>query len=149
SRGRRRNGDPGVVAFIPASPRETRVFLSAWKMTYIGIHRAASLRRMIRRLLPVVFLAVGCGGATASPAENEQDFATSDFAEDAPLPSSGEWLDPPRALAGIGQFDRLHATVHDDDKCSTMVAMAAAIVGGKARFLIFLDALDHLRADFK
>lgn len=61
------------------------------------------------------------------------------------LPYAGDWLDAPKALAGIGQFDRLRGTIHDDAKCSTMVAMAAAVVGGKERFLRFLDAVARRR----
>jgi hypothetical protein len=91
----------------------------------------------------------GCGGAAASSADEgtrADEYAASDFPEDTLLPVAGDWLDPPRALAGVGQFDRLKTTIHDDAKCSTMVAVAAAIVGGRARFLEFLDAVAALRA---
>lgn len=102
----------------------------------------------LRVLLPVVF-AFALGACTSEPASNEgsseEDFARSDTPEDQVLPYSGEWLDAPKALSGIGQFDRLKGTVHDDAKCSTMVAIAAAIVGGRERFVTFLDAVTRKR----
>jgi hypothetical protein len=92
-------------------------------------------------------LLLGCGGETdARVAGAEDDFTASDFREDDVLPYAGDWVDPPKALAGIGQFDRLRATIHDDAKCSTMVAIAAAIVGGRARFTTFVDEVARLRA---
>ena len=89
----------------------------------------------------------GCGGE-AAPAEGaqEDDFAASDFAESSVLPHAGDWLDAPHALAGIGQFDRLRGTVHDDAKCSTMVGIAAAIIGGRERFLGLVSDVERLRA---
>jgi hypothetical protein len=100
----------------------------------------------------VLLLLLPIGGATAcapdssEPATGEDDFTKSDFPADQVLPYSGSWLDAPKALAGIGQFDRLKTTVHDDAKCSTMVAVAAAIVGGEERFVKFLDAVAKKRA---
>jgi hypothetical protein len=92
-------------------------------------------------------LAAACAGTpTASEDGREDDFAAADFAEDTVLPYSGGWLDPPHALAGVGQFDRLKGTIHDDAKCSTMVAMAAAVIGGRERFVAFVDEIARLRA---
>jgi len=94
----------------------------------------------------------GCAGASdgerndANEEGREDDYAASDFAEDSILPYAGDWLDPPRALSGIGQFDRLRGTIHDDAKCSTMVAVAAAVVGGRDRFLTLLGQIEKLRA---
>lgn len=88
--------------------------------------------------------AIGCGGTSAASTD-EDDFTVTDFHEDERLPTHGGWLDAPHALAGVGQFDRLPGTVHDGSKCSTMVAIAAAIVGGKERFLSFLDAVSAKR----
>lgn len=96
----------------------------------------------------LVFLAVtGCAVAAVEPNEaREDDYSASDFAEDTVLPYSGDWLDAPKALSGIGQFDRLKGTIHDDAKCSTMVAVAAAIVGGKDHFVRFVDSVAKIRA---
>ena len=95
-----------------------------------------------------VALAMGCG-AEASPRESEASgedaFTASDFAEDRVLPYAGAWLDAPHALAGVGQFDRLRGTIHDDSKCSTMVALAAAVVGGHDRFLNLVGEAERLR----
>ena len=92
-------------------------------------------------------LAVGC---SAPPPDNpegaEDDFSRTDTAEDAVLPYKGAWLDAPRALSGVGQFDRLKGTIHDDARCSTMVAIAAAIVGGPDRFGRVLSEGARLRA---
>jgi len=103
-----------------------------------------------------LLLLLPIGGATAcapddsETATGEDDFTKSDWPADQVLPYSntggaGSWLDAPKALAGVGQFDRLKTTVHDDAKCSTMVAMAAAIVGGEDRFVRFLDAVAKKR----
>jgi hypothetical protein len=59
------------------------------------------------------------------------------------------WVDPTRGLAGVGQFDRLQSTIHDDVKCSTMVAIAAGIIGGQQRFLSLLDVVAKRRAGKK
>lgn len=75
----------------------------------------------------------------------EDDFTASDFPADQVLPYAGGWVDAPRALAGVGQFDRLKGTIYDDAKCSTMVAVGAAIVGGEARFVRFLDHVAERR----
>lgn len=91
----------------------------------------------------------GCTAASEANANEEgreDDYAASDYAEDSILPYAGEWLDAPRALSGIGQFDRLRGTIHDDAKCSTMVAIAAAVVGGRERFVMLLDRVEKLRA---
>lgn len=85
------------------------------------------------------------GDEPGDEAGREDDYAASDFAEDSILPYAGDWLDAPRALSGIGQFDRLRGTIHDDAKCSTMVAIAAAIVGGRERFITLLDRVEKLR----
>ena len=87
-----------------------------------------------------------CGGATSDAGSSEDDFSTADFREDSVLPTRSGWLDAPKALAGVGQFDRLKSTVHDGAKCSAMVAVAAAIIGGQERFLAFLDAVAKKRA---
>jgi hypothetical protein len=99
---------------------------------------------------PVLLPLAGTGCAVDAPADEaglEDDYTKGDFAEDEVLPYAGDWLDPPKTLAGIGQFDRLRGTLHDDAKCSTMVAVAAAIVGGPARFSAFLVAVERLRQD--
>jgi hypothetical protein len=96
-------------------------------------------------LLGALFaLVAGCASG-ADPATGEDDFTAADFAEDAVLPYAGDWLDAPKALAGVGQFDRLKATVHDEVKCSTMVAVGAAVVGGEARFIRLLDTVAKRR----
>lgn len=111
----------------------------------MGTHRAAPSRVRLRALLLlVVTAAVGCA-APASEETSEDDYTASDYAEDSVLPYKGSWLDPPKALAGVGQFDRLRGTIHDDAKCSTMVAIGAAIVGGEARFSRLLDEVTRLR----
>lgn len=98
-------------------------------------------------LLSLAIAAVGCGAESApDTAGSEDDYKAGDFAEGEVLPYAGDWLDAPKALGGIGQFDRLRGTVHDDAKCSTMVAVAAAIIGGRERFTTFLDAVARLRA---
>lgn len=99
-------------------------------------------------LAPVLALAVAACGAAPSDdsASQDQAFAKSDYAEDSLLPYSGGWLDVPKALAGVGQFDRLKSTVHDGSKCSTMVALAAAIVGGRDAFLAFVAKVAALRS---
>ena len=88
----------------------------------------------------------GCGSDTSPSIEgNEDDFTVGDFPADQVLPYAGAWLDPPKTLAGIGQFDRLKGTIYDDAKCSTMVAIAAAIIGGREKFTTFVDAVARLR----
>ncbi len=107
---------------------------------------------VLRRVLAVssvVVLAACAGAPDGGDGTNEDDFARSDTPEDTVLPYSGAWLDVPKALSGVGQFDRLRGTVHDDAKCSTMVAMAAAIVGGRDRFVTFLDAVAKKRTGKK
>ena len=104
-----------------------------------------SLRALLLSLASLA--AAGCAGeATSNDAAQEDDYKASDYAEGEVLPYAGDWLDAPKALAGLGQFDRLRGTVHDDAKCSTMVAIAAAIVGGRERFTTFLDSVARLRA---
>jgi hypothetical protein len=103
----------------------------------------------VRAVLLLFFCgAVACGGepSAADDGAREDDFAKSDFREDATLPYAGDWLDVPRALSGVGQFDRLKGTVHDDAKCSTMVALAAAIVGGRDHFLRLVAEVARIRA---
>jgi hypothetical protein len=98
-------------------------------------------------LLACCLVAAACGAKASDDADSQdQAFAKTDFAEDSLLPYSGGWLDVPHALAGVGQFDRLKSTVHDGSKCSTMVALAAAIVGGRAAFLAFVAEVAKLRA---
>jgi hypothetical protein len=95
-----------------------------------------------------IFALAGCADDASNPPEdgtNEEDFTAGDYAEDSILPYDGSWLDPPKTLAGIGQFDRLRGTIHDDAKCSTMVAIAAAIVGGEEKFMRFVDEIARLR----
>lgn len=105
------------------------------------------MARLRALLVSLAVAAAGCSSEGASHDVGQEDeFKASDFAEGAVLPYAGGWLDPPRALRGIGQFDRLKSTVHDDAKCSTMVAVAAAIIGGRERFTTFLDAVAGLRA---
>lgn len=100
---------------------------------------------MRRFLVLITTLVVGCGDASSGTTQ-DQDYTKGDFAEDMVLPYSGDWLDPPKALGGVGQFDRLHGTIHDDSKCSTMVALAAAVIGGEERFTRFVDATARRRA---
>lgn len=101
--------------------------------------------------LVVLLLLLPIGGVTAcapndpETATGEDDFTRSDFPADQVLPYSGSWLDAPKALAGVGQFDRLKTTIHDDSKCSTMVGIGAAIVGGEERFVKLLDAIAKKR----
>jgi hypothetical protein len=99
----------------------------------------------LRLLAVVAMLLVACGGASSEAGTADEDFTASDFPADQVLPYAGGWLDAPKALAGIGQFDRLKGTIYDDSKCSTMVAIGAAIVGGRDHFLRFLDAVTRLR----
>lgn len=102
---------------------------------------------MLRRLvLLAAFALAACGGADADdPGARDDDFTQGDFPADQVLPYKDGWLDAPHALAGVGQFDRLKTTKHDDAKCSTMVAMAAAVVGGEDHFVRFLDAVAKKR----
>jgi hypothetical protein len=65
------------------------------------------------------------------------------------LPYVNGWVDPVKGLAGVGQFDRLNTTIHDDVKCSTMVAIAAAVVGGEKPFLALVDAVAKKREGMK
>jgi hypothetical protein len=117
----------------------------------MGTHRAYNrlVVRLRALLLSLSIAAAGCASETAtSPngAEQDSEFKAGDFAEGEVLPYAGDWLDAPRALNGIGQFDRLKGTIHDDAKCSTMVAVAAALIGGREHFTSFLDAVARLRA---
>jgi hypothetical protein len=105
---------------------------------------------MVRRLTCLLLLVMaGCAGepdsATPEPGTADDDFTASDFAADEVLPYTNGWLNAPKALAGIGQFDRLKGTIYDDAKCSTMVALGAAVVGGEARFVRFVDAIAKKR----
>jgi len=103
--------------------------------------------RLRALLLCLSVAAAGCASEAApNDVAKEDEFKAGDFAEGEVLPYAGDWLDAPKALGGIGQFDRLRGTVHDDAKCSTMVAIAAAIIGGRERFTMFLDAVARLRA---
>lgn len=86
----------------------------------------------------------GCAADTA-PETRDDDYTVGDFRADEVLPYAGRWLDAPKALAGVGQFDRLKGTIYDDAKCSTMVAIAAAIVSGEERFVRLLDAVEAKR----
>ena len=105
------------------------------------------MARLRALLLSLAVATAGCASEGAShDVGQEEEWKASDLAEGAVLPYAGDWLDAPRALAGIGQFDRLKGTIHDDAKCSTMVAVAAAIIGGRERFTTFLDAVARLRA---
>ncbi len=105
------------------------------------------MARLRALLLSLAVATAACANEAASlDVGQEDEFKASDFAEGDVLPYAGDWLDAPRALAGIGQFDRLKGTIHDDAKCSTMVAVAAAIIGGRERFTTFLDAVARLRA---
>jgi len=93
----------------------------------------------------LVLALVGCGSSEVAPETNEEDFTRSDYPADQVLPYAGSWLDAPKALAGVGQFDRLRGTIYDDSKCSTMVAIGAAIVGGEDHFVKLLDAAEKKR----
>lgn len=101
--------------------------------------------------LVLLLLLLPLGGASAcapndsETATGEDDFTKSDFPADQVLPYAGSWLDAPKALAGVGQFDRLKTSIHDDSKCSTMVAIGAAIVGGEERFVKLLDSIAKKR----
>jgi hypothetical protein len=99
----------------------------------------------LRSAALLVACIVGCASPASTEAGHEEEFKASDYAEDSVLPYDGEWLDAPKALAGVGQFDRLRGTIYDDAKCSTMVAIAAAIVGGQERFVRLLDETARLR----
>ncbi|MBX3187740.1 MAG: hypothetical protein KF819_12020 [Labilithrix sp.] len=113
------------------------------------MRRRGEMRRLVVFAAIVAGLAslTGLGGCAADPSSESQedDYTASDFAEDAVLPYKGAWLDAPKALAGVGQFDRLRTTIYDDAKCSTMVAVAAAIVAGEERFVNLLDAVEQKR----
>jgi hypothetical protein len=65
-----------------------------------------------------LFFSVLLGGcASEAPSHEgggEDDFTVGDVREDVVLPYAGGWLDAPKALAGIGQFDRQRGTIHDD-----------------------------------
>ena len=117
---------------------------SAHSVLILGMSARAGGFLVLLLLLPI-------GGATAcapndsETATGEDDFTKSDFPADEVLPYSGSWLDAPKALAGIGQFDRLKTTIHDDAKCSTMVGIGAAIVGGEEKFVKLLDAIAKKR----
>ena len=101
---------------------------------------------MTRRwLAPLLLVLAACAGEPVDPASAEEDFTASDFPADQVLPYSGGWVDAPKALAGVGQFDRLKGTIYDDAKCSTMVAIGAAIVGGEEYFVRLLDAVERKR----
>jgi hypothetical protein len=93
----------------------------------------------------VLLSLVACGSSAPPNETGEEDFTRSDYPADQVLPYSGAWLDAPKALAGVGQFDRLDSTIHDDAKCSTMVAIGAAIVGGEDHFRRLLDAVERKR----
>src|SRR5688500_15394609 len=114
---------------------------SAYRVLYPGMSaRRGGLVVLLLLLLPI-------GGVTAcapndpETATGEDDFTKSDFPADEVLPYSGSWLDAPKALAGVGQFDRLKTTIHDDSKCSTMVSIGAAIAFGEERFVKLLDSV--------
>lgn len=124
--------------------------------TYIGTHHACHgvVRLRIALTAPLLVISLAALPAcTSEPISNEgwseDDYSRSDTPEDQVLPYASGWLDPPKALSGISQFDRLKGTVHDDAKCSTMVALAAAIVGGRERFVALLDAAAAKRASFR
>lgn len=108
------------------------------------VRQRSSVRFLVLLSALLCTTVVGCA-EPAPTAQADDDFTAGDFAEDAQLPYAGGWLDAPKALAGIGQFDRLKGTIHDDSKCSTMVALAAAIVGGEESFTTFLDAIERRR----
>lgn len=103
------------------------------------------VRPRIAGLACALALALGCGGGGPSAQGAEDDYTVGDFPVDQVLPYAGAWLDAPKALAGVGQFDRLRGTIYDDAKCSTMVAIAAAIVGGEQRFVRLLDVVADKR----
>jgi hypothetical protein len=89
--------------------------------------------------------AASSSGDDPSGASSDSAFTATDFTEDTVLPYTGGWVDAPHGLDGLGQFDRLKGTIHDDVKCSTMVAIGAAIVGGEQRFTKLLDAIEKKR----
>src|SRR5262245_60570076 len=133
-------GDPRHGIFSGKMAERT----SAYSVLIRGMGARAGGFLAILLLLPIGG-ATACAPDSSEPATGEDDFTKSDFPADQVLPYSGSWLDAPKALAGIGQFDRLKTTIHDDAKCSTMVAVAAAIVGGEERFVKFLDAVAKKR----
>jgi hypothetical protein len=95
-------------------------------------------------------LLTACASGDDSDASSgDSAFTSTDFTEDTVFPYTDGWVDAPRGLDGLGQFDRLKGTIHDDVKCSTMVAIGAAIVGGEQRFTKLLDAIEKKRAGFK
>jgi hypothetical protein len=86
------------------------------------------------------------GGDASAVDESSADFSKADFAEARVLPYAGSWLDVELTLGGLDQFDRLKDTVHDGDRCGAMVAIAAAIVGGRASFGTLLTHVEGKRA---
>lgn len=79
---------------------------------------------------------VACGGTTEDPSDGASGAALSerDFLADDVLPYAGDFLDPEKTLAGLDQFDHLPGTVHDDERCAVMMAIAASIVGRADHF---------------
>lgn len=112
--------------------------------------------RSILSLFLVPLLAAPPAAATECPpaATGESIRAIGDALRDASgewlsnvrLPYRGDWLDAVAVLDGLAQQDRLRWTRHDDEKCGAMVAMAAAIVGGREKFDELLSKLEKKAA---
>lgn len=104
--------------------------------------------RIHATLLFLLVLPGSAAAADASCADAPSPLATladasGEWYENAPLPYRDGWLDAPAALDGITQQDRLRWTRHDGEKCAAMLATAAAIVGGRARFEALLASLER------
>jgi hypothetical protein len=104
------------------------------------------LRWLLLLITSLLAASVACGGEpSAEVGSEDDDYTASDYPADQVLPYAGGWLVAPKTLAGVGQFDRLRGTIYDDSKCSTMVAIGAAIVGGEDYFVRFVDAVARKR----
>jgi hypothetical protein len=68
-----------------------------------------------------------------------------DWLASARLPYRNGWLDVPATLSRLTQQDRLPSTSRDDEKCSAMVATAAALAGGRGRFEKVLSIVETKR----
>ena len=66
--------------------------------------------------------------------------------ENEVLPYRSSWLDATAVLSGLAQEDRLADTTRDFVRCNAMVALAAAITGGKQAFAHLLAQTESRRA---
>jgi hypothetical protein len=97
-----------------------------------------------------------CGGeasledapATGSGVDGKFDGARNsrgDWLANTRLPYDGEWLDLPKVLDGLSQFDYLNATTRDDERCGAMVSLAASLIGGSDAYGHLLDRIEPKR----